>query len=142
MGKWTDELKSGQHNQTTGCLKNVYGYCCLGLREEVVDGIKFERINTDEYEDEYEGEYEDEYGNVTMPSRIILHRWGLDEIITEEERDDVLDILYDELEDESAIEFFAEDGNRADVLSILNDSTNIGFKGIAKVLEELGWDNS
>lgn len=31
MKKWVKALRSGDYKQTTGCLKDDTGYCCLGV---------------------------------------------------------------------------------------------------------------
>lgn len=34
--RWLDALRSGEYNQTKGCLKNDYGFCCLGVGADVM----------------------------------------------------------------------------------------------------------
>ena len=43
--KWLEELRSGNHHQVTGTLKDQfgngeYGYCCLGVLAEKVMGME------------------------------------------------------------------------------------------------------
>lgn len=33
--KWADALRSGKFKQTTGCLQDSNGYCCLGVACEI-----------------------------------------------------------------------------------------------------------
>ena len=36
---WVDALESGDWDQTTGCLHDESGYCCLGVYAKVVIGL-------------------------------------------------------------------------------------------------------
>ncbi len=33
--EWLEALRSGKYKQTTGCLKNEKGYCCLGVLSDL-----------------------------------------------------------------------------------------------------------
>jgi len=35
--KWVDALRSGKYQQTTNCLNNARGHCCLGVLAEVYE---------------------------------------------------------------------------------------------------------
>jgi hypothetical protein len=43
---WIDNLLSGAYPQTTGCLADDKGFCCLGVAASITEGIPF-RINAD-----------------------------------------------------------------------------------------------
>ena len=50
--KWLEELRSGNHHQVTGTLKDQfgngeYGYCCLGILAEKVMGLEVRIANED-----------------------------------------------------------------------------------------------
>lgn len=44
MKKWVKALRSGKYQQTIGSLKNVDGYCCLGV---LCDISKLSKFNND-----------------------------------------------------------------------------------------------
>jgi hypothetical protein len=35
--RWVEALRSGNYKQTTGCLRNGDGFCCLGVLCDIVD---------------------------------------------------------------------------------------------------------
>ena len=70
--KWLEELRSGEHHQITGTLKDQlgngeYGYCCLGVLAEKVMGMEVriadKNIPDDEGEQKIYDEVNDLLGN-------------------------------------------------------------------------------
>ena len=60
---WTSALRSGEYKQTSGCLHNGDGYCCLGVLCDIASknglNIQFERVRCDDYWDEDEIFYDE-----------------------------------------------------------------------------------
>ena len=55
--RWITALRSGDYVQSQGCLQDQYGWCCLGVLCNIVDGTKW--IEPDESAED--GIYEHDY---------------------------------------------------------------------------------
>ena len=68
--KWVAALESGEYTQTTGRLRDGYGFCCLGVACDVAikEGVS---LRVDEDEDAECILYDDTGG--TLPDRVM--RW-------------------------------------------------------------------
>ncbi len=134
MGKWINALRGKEFTQDKGQLKSIEGYCCLGVKYEI-EGYK-------PTWHPFYNSYVFEGGMDVLPNSDTARSWGIKEIVTEGEIEKVISIVdkYDDIE--QYYNFLGNCYTRQDVLAKLNDDTNIGFEGIAEVLEVLGWDKS
>jgi len=65
-------LRSGEYQQTSGCLYDGSAYCCLGVAEAIA-GAEWMALN------DSAGHYQDDYGSTAMTSdgaRHDLGEWG------------------------------------------------------------------
>lgn len=138
MGKWTTELKSGKHKQAKGVLKDGDSWCCLGLREEIVEGMRFHKVGAVWYDENNAG------GMVVFEK---LEEWNLTDKITDQERIKITKLLARGLTDswkkrEWVIRFMEDlDVERSMLLAGMNDN-GFTFKQIGTLIEKMGWDNS
>lgn len=67
---WIDALRSGDYKQTTGCLVDGNGYCCLGVGTEVAikNGLPYRRVGLVGYRPESDPESEPE--NTVLPKAV------------------------------------------------------------------------
>ena len=74
--RWITALRSGDYSQSQGCLQDKYGWCCLGVLCNIVDGTKWSEPDEDGRE-----EHEYDFGNEgvleDMPPRQWLENHGL-----------------------------------------------------------------
>jgi hypothetical protein len=146
MGRWVDTLRSGEVSQAKGVLCSsdpnveVEG-CCLGIRL-IIDGREF-TFN------EESGTWVDAaFDHFDMPDTEDIDKWGLRRDITEEESNNIRNILVKhgvldardwEEEGEVIPNWVGQDISV--VLAELNDEYTT-FPVIAEIIERNGWDNS
>lgn len=73
--RWITALRSGDYSQSQGCLQDKYGWCCLGVLCNIVDGTKW--IEPDENVKEHEYDFGNEVVLEDMPPREWLENHGL-----------------------------------------------------------------
>ncbi len=151
MGVWTKELREGDRSQTTGCLHDYKGFCCLGVRRDI-EGTEWLEGNTSYksfYSDKGDGFHD------LLPSVAKQKEWGLHRTATSGELKLVEAFLFGR-EGADFMKHFRDwhqemyefpgpkepkHPRRVNVLSWLNDE-KLDFKGIADILDLFGWDNS
>lgn len=67
--RWMNALRSGEYKQSTGHLRNDYGFCCLGVLCDIFDNQRWIRDNS-------QGVYEYQ-GSISGLSADIKHEVGL-----------------------------------------------------------------
>jgi hypothetical protein len=73
--RWITALRSGDYGQSQGCLQDKYGWCCLGVLCNIVDGTKW--IEPAENVMEHEYDFGNEVVLEDMPPREWLENHGL-----------------------------------------------------------------
>lgn len=108
--KWVAALRSGKYEQGTGALRSVDNrYCCLGVLCEVM-GIEAEQSHKS-----LPYRYD---GSIACLSNTIASRAGLSGLFAR-----------------LKVPFTYKNEDYTD-LAALNDKTDIGFEGIANIIEE------
>jgi len=115
--KWLKALRSGNYEQTTNCLKDLKGYCCLGVLCEIARDEKV--VIWDKHEQMYgEKDDSDTFNGEHLPEAV--SKWaGLDR------EDPTVNYVSD-----------YNDNKVPTYLSGLNDKTKLSFKQIADLIEE------
>jgi len=86
--QWVKALRSGKYKQTKGVLKNMQGFCCLGVLCDLYDSTKWEeKRNSEAY---------DFLDETEMPPKIVSQWAGLDAAQTAEPSNKTLYDLNDE----------------------------------------------
>lgn len=76
--RWITALRSGNYKQSQGCLQDQYGWCCIGVLCNIVDGTKWGK--PDESSETKVDQQPYDFGNgvfVDMPPREWLENRGL-----------------------------------------------------------------
>ena len=73
--RWVAALRSGDYGQSQGCLQDEYGWCCLGVLCNIVDGTKW--IKPAENVSEHTYDFGNEVVLEDMPPREWLENHGL-----------------------------------------------------------------
>ena len=73
--RWVAALRSGDYVQSQGCLQDEYGWCCLGVLCNIVDGTKW--IEPDENVKEHQYDFGNEVVVIDMPPMDWLENHGL-----------------------------------------------------------------
>lgn len=47
--QWVEALRSGEYQQTTGCLRDIGGFCCLGVLCDILDRSCWDVHTDDSY---------------------------------------------------------------------------------------------
>lgn len=74
--RWIAALRSGDYSQSLGCLQDQYGWCCLGVLCNIVDGTQWVEYDGDDRSHEYNYDF----GSVVvsdMPPSEWLENHGL-----------------------------------------------------------------
>lgn len=138
MGKWAKVLRETDIKQATSVMVREDGsMCCLGVLESVVLGIGF-------HKGDFVDTLVDTFGCVGVPGNTVTKMTNLNRIVTTKEFNKINSILkkngYVHYEDIMFLPYGTYK-ERYFVLSQLNDS-GVKFRTIARILEELGWDDA
>lgn len=125
--KWIAALRSGKYAQTTGCLKNDEGFCCLGVAADVMAPKAWLKTKNGD------GKYRFRHST----NALFIPESDWERLVPKGVR--IKNPYYsgdDEYEDE-----FVELELLMDHMSDLNDEMNLNFNEIADIIESWWSDN-
>ncbi len=126
LNEWLTKLRSGEYEQTRGCLQNREGFCCLGVLGDAVSDTEAKWVGTShDVEDEYLLEIDGKTHSADFDESYLAEWTGLG--------GKVLDIEYEKEREPEDPEFHTP------IMSMLiemNDEYNYSFGEIADFIEK------